>query len=163
MLIRKATLPALALVAALAGTAGIAALGTRDADAQATTAAPQRQAGPEHRFDPSRHIEGRIAFLKAELKITDTQAPLFERVAQAMRDNAKEMGQLREQRLTERDKPKSAIESLEGRARFGELRTQQTQRFLAAFKPLYDGLSDQQKQTADELLAGHRHHHHHRG
>jgi hypothetical protein len=160
MLIRKAALPALALVAALAGTAGVAALSTQDADAQATTTAPQDQARPTHRFEPGRHIEGRIAFLKAELKITDGQAPLFERVAQAMRDNAKDMAQLHEQRRADRDKPKSAIESLEGRARFGELRTQQAQRFLAAFKPLYDGLSDQQKKTADELLGGHGHHHH---
>jgi hypothetical protein len=160
MLIRKAALPALALVAALAGTVGVAALSTQDADAQATTTAPQDQARPTHRFEPGRHIEGRIAFLKAELKITDGQAPLFERVAQAMRDNAKDVAQLHEQRRADRDKPKSAIESLEGRARFGELRTQQAQRFLAAFKPLYDGLSDQQKKTADELLGGHGHHHH---
>jgi hypothetical protein len=160
MLIRKAALPALALVAALAGTVGVAALSTQDADAQATTTAPQDQATPTHRFEPGRHIEGRIAFLKAELKITDGQAPLFERVAQAMRDNAKDVAQLHEQRRADRDKPKSAIESLEGRARFGELRTQQAQRFLAAFKPLYDGLSDQQKKTADELLGGHGHHHH---
>jgi hypothetical protein len=160
MLIRKAALPALALVAALAGTTGIAALSTRQADAQATTAAPQGQARPEHRFEPGRHIEGRIAFLKAELKITDGQAPLFEKVAQVMRDNAKEMAPLRAQRHANRDKPKNAIERLEARARFGELRTQQTQRLLAAFKPLYDGLSDDQKKTADELLGGHRHHHH---
>ena len=160
MSIRKAALPALALAAALAGTAGIAALSTRDADAQATTTAPQAQDRPEHRFDPSRHVEGRVAFLKAELKITDDQAPLFERVAQAMRDNAKEMAALHEHLRADRDKPKTAIESLEGRARFGEMRTQQAQRFLAAFKPLYDGLSDQQKKAADELLGGQRHHHH---
>jgi hypothetical protein len=160
MLTRKAILPALAVVATLAGTAGIGALSAQDADAQATTAAPTGQARPEHRFDPSRHIEGRIAFLKAELKITDSQAPLFDKVAQVMRDNAKERAQLHQQRRADRDKPKTAVESLEARARFGELRTQQTQRFLAAFKPLYDGLSDQQKQTADELLSSQRHHHH---
>lgn len=159
MSIRKAALPALTLAVALAGTAGVGALTARDADAQATTAAPQAQAQPERRFDPGRHVEGRIAFLKAELKITDSQAPQFERVAQAMRDNAKEMSQLREQRRADRDKPRSAIESLEARARFGELRTQQTQRFLTAFKPLYASLSDEQKKTADELIGGRRHHH----
>jgi hypothetical protein len=160
MLTRKAALPALALVAILAGTAGIGALSPRAADAQAATAAPQAQTRPEHRLDPGRHIEGRIAFLKAELKITDSQAPLFEKVAQVMRDGAKEMAQLHGQRRADRDQPKTAIENLEARARFGQLRTQQTQRFLAAVKPLYDSLSDQQKRTADELLGGHRHHHH---
>lgn len=160
MIIRKTVLPAVAFLAALAGGAGIAALATRQADAQATTAAPQAQATPDYRFNPGRHVEGRIAFLKAELKITDSQAPLFERVAQAMRDNVKEMAQLRDQRRADRDKPKSAVESLETRARFGEIRMQQTQRFLAAFKPLYTDLSDEQKKTADGLLGGHRHHHH---
>ena len=160
MLILKPTLAAVILAAALVGTAGIGALHTPDADAQAATAAPQGQDGPEHRFGPGRHVEGRIAFLKAELKITDSQAPLFERVAQAMRDNVKEMAQLHEQRRADRDKPKTAVESLEARAHFGQLRMDQTQRFLAAFKPMYDGLSDEQKKTADELLGGHRHHHH---
>jgi hypothetical protein len=160
MLIRKAALPALALAAALAGTAGIGTLISPQADAQATTAAPQAQAKPEHRFNPGRHVEGRIAFLKAELKITDAQAPQFERVAQAMRDSAKEMAQVHEQRRADRDKPKNAVESLEARAHFGQSRMQQTQRFLAAFKPLYSGLSDEQKKTADELLGGHRHNHH---
>ena len=37
------------------------------------------------------HVEGRIAFLKTELKITDAQQPLWNAVADAMRANAKEM------------------------------------------------------------------------
>src|SRR5205814_10638286 len=37
------------------------------------------------------HVEGRIAFLKAELKITDAQQPLWITVADAMRANAKGM------------------------------------------------------------------------
>src|SRR5215469_11001572 len=34
------------------------------------------------------HIEGRLAFLKTELKITDAQLPLWNAFAQAMRDDA---------------------------------------------------------------------------
>jgi hypothetical protein len=33
----------------------------------------------------ARHVEGRIAFLKAELKVTDAQLPLWNPVAGAMR------------------------------------------------------------------------------
>jgi len=160
MFIRKAAVPALALAAALAGATGFITLGTPDADAQATTAAPQAQGRPEHHFDPGRHIEGRIAFLRAELKITDAQAPAFERVAQAMRDDAKDMAQLHEQRHADHDKPKTAVERLELMQKIGEMRAQHAQRFLAAFKPLYDSLSDEQKKTADELFAHHGHHHH---
>ena len=165
MFIRKAALPALALAAALVGAGSLIALGTPDADAQATTAAPQAQARPEHHhFDPGHHIEGRIAFLRAELKITDAQAPAFERVAQAMRENVKDRARLHEQHHADHDKPKSAVERLEMMQKMGELRVQHTQRFLAAFKPLYDSLSDEQKKTADELFGrfghgrGHGHH-----
>ncbi len=161
MFIRKAALPALALAAALAGAGGLAAFTAPKADAQATTAPAQGQARPEHHFDPGRHIEGRIAFLKAELKITDAQASAFARVAEAMRENVKEMAQLHEQFRADRDKPKTAVQRLETRVKLGELHTQHEHRFLAAFKPLYDSLSDEQKKIADELLAGH--HHHHRG
>jgi protein CpxP len=155
MFIRKNALPALALAAALAG--GLAALSVSDADAQATTA--PAQAHPEHHFNPGHFVEGRIAFLKAELKITPAQVAQFDRVAEAMRANAKDMAQLHEQFRADRDKPKNAVERLEDRVKFGELHTQHEQRFLAAFKPLYDSLSDEQKKTADELLNA-RHHHH---
>ena len=35
------------------------------------------------------HVEGRLAFLKTELKITDAQLPLWNAVAEAIRANAK--------------------------------------------------------------------------
>ena len=38
------------------------------------------------------HVEGRLAFLKTELKITDAQLPLWNAVAEAIRANAKSMG-----------------------------------------------------------------------
>jgi hypothetical protein len=37
------------------------------------------------------HIEGRLAFLKTELRISDAQLPLWNAFAQAMRDNATAM------------------------------------------------------------------------
>lgn len=162
MSIRKAALPALALAVALGG-AGFGMLEDTPALAQATTAAPQSPAPERHHFDPARHVEGRIAYLKAELKITPAQEADFNKVAQAMRDNAKERATAFEKFRADRDKPRSAVESLEARARFGQLRTQQTERLLAAFKPLYASLSPDQKKAADDMLSGHRHHHHWRG
>ena len=38
---------------------------------------------------PFEHVEGRIAFLKAELKITDAQKPQWDAFADALRANAK--------------------------------------------------------------------------
>src|SRR5271165_3632785 len=37
------------------------------------------------------HVEGRLAFLKTELKITDAQLPLWHAVSDAIRANAKSM------------------------------------------------------------------------
>ena len=43
------------------------------------------------------HVEGRLAFLKTELKITDAQLPLWNAVAEAIRANAKSsMGMMEE-------------------------------------------------------------------
>src|SRR5215472_4449437 len=39
----------------------------------------------------AKHIEGRLAFLKTELKITDAQLPLWNAFAQAVRDDANTM------------------------------------------------------------------------
>src|SRR5919202_1070827 len=56
--------------------------------------APQQQQAPRER--PSR-VEGRIAFLKAELKITDAQTPQWNAVADAMRKNDAAMRDLMRQ------------------------------------------------------------------
>ena len=157
---RKPALAALALATALAGAAGLGTLPARDAAAQATTA-PQQTQAPERHHSASRHIEGRIAYMKAELKITDAQAPQFERVAQAMRDNAKSVDQAMQQMRGNRDQPQNAVERLEARSQFASLRAQGSQRFLDAFKPLYASLSDDQKKAADEMLARHGHEHGH--
>lgn len=161
MITRKAALPALALAAALAGGTALSTVPIERAAAQATTTPQQAQQHERHHFSPSRHVEGRIAYLKAELKITNAQEPQFDHVAQAMRDNAKAMDQAFAQMRGDRSQPQNAVERLETRSRFAELRAQASQRYLNAFKPLYASLSDQQKKTADELLAPH--HHHHRG
>lgn len=148
-------LGALAL-AALIGVTGLGTIATQQAAAQAA-AAPQQMERERHHFSPTRHVEGRIAYLKAELKITDTQSGQFEPVAQAMRDNAKAMEQAIEQHRADRGQPQNAVERLQARAQFAALRAQGSERFLDAFKPLYASLSDDQKKAADELLTRHRH------
>jgi len=116
---------------------------------------PGRPAMHREARDPSKHIEGRIAFLKAELKITEAQTPAFNALAQAMRTNAEAasatMKKAHEQRGP--DKPKlGTIEHLEMRASMAKQMADQSQRMLDATKPLYAQLSDAQKKTADELL-----------
>ena len=106
---------------------------------------------------PGRHIEGRIAFMRAELKITDTQQPHWDRVAAAMRDNARQMDQLAQQMRTQRAQAQSAVDRLDQRARFTAVRATADKSFADAFKPLYASFSDDQKKTADDLFDRHGH------
>jgi len=99
------------------------------------------------------HVEGHIAFLKAELGISDAQAPLWDKVAAAMREDVARMTPAMAQAWDDRQKPETALAHLETRAKLAALRADGEARFLAAFRPLYESLSADQRKTADELLA----------
>lgn len=145
---RRSKLAALMLAAAVAGSAGLALAPTPSA-AQADARQFQRFGD----FSPGRHVEGRIAYLKAELRVTDAQAPLWNRLADVMRQNAKAMDDAFSAVRRDPNAAPSALASLEARARLTEVRAQATQHFVAAFRPLYDAMSDDQKKSADELLS----------
>ena len=101
----------------------------------------------------ARHVEGRLAFLKTELKITDAQLSLWNAVADAMRANAKTMGDMAggmmggSQTATLPDK-------LAMREKMMTAHLEALRKFRAAVDPLYAAFSDEQKKTADELLIG---------
>lgn len=105
---------------------------------------------------PGRFIEGRIAFVKTELKLTAQQQPLFDKLADEMRASAKAMQERHaehQQTSAPGTAPASALEKLERRSAAMKEMTAAQDRYLAAFRPLYESLSDEQKKTADELLA----------
>ena len=106
-------------------------------------------------YDFSTHIEGHIAFLKAELHIRPDQEAAWSKVADTMRADVVEYEQFRQQHSSDSATKPTALKHLEERAAHAALRAKGEQRFLDAFRPLYGQLSDAQKQTADELL-GHR-------
>jgi hypothetical protein len=106
---------------------------------------------------PGRHIEGRLAFLRTELKITDAQAPLWDKVAAALRDRAAKMDAAI---AAFRQAPSAGTspdlpDRMETRIRSGEARIESDRAVLAAFRPFYAALSDEQKKTAEELFARH--------
>lgn len=152
----RKTLTALALAAVLAGGTAVA-LGPVVADAQSQ---PQQQQQPRHAaFAPGRHVEGRIAYLKAELKITDAQQPLFDAVANVMRENARVMRDAFQGMRGDQDQSRNALARLEARAKFTQLRADGEAKMLAAFRPLYQAMSPDQQKAADEMLGHHGHGH----
>lgn len=117
------------------------------------------------------HVEGRIAFLKAELKITDAQNTQWEAVAKAMRDQSATMNKLHEEHRAARDAARkeatenkdqalTAPEALARREQFAAahakaitVRMEGQKQFASAFAALYDGLSAEQKKVADNLFS----------
>jgi hypothetical protein len=100
------------------------------------------------------HIEGRLAYLRAELKITAAQEPLWTNSANASRDNAQAMAS----RCAPMMRQGAAALSLPDRldlheqlmaARLDTLRT-----INKSLKPLYASFDDAQKQTANQLFGG---------
>lgn len=126
------------------------------------TAAPQVQGQPapgqpaQRQMRPSR-IEGRIAFLRAELKITNAQAAAFDNVANVMRENDSARRAAFEARQ-QRGQQASLLDRLDQRQKGAESMAAATGKLKAAWAPLYASLSDDQKKTADELFAPQRGH-----
>ena len=99
-------------------------------------------------------VEGRIAFLKAELGITDAQLPLWNAVADAMRANAKTMGTMAGEMMGMMSQPAPLPDKLAAREKAMVSGLDALRKLKAAIGPLYASLSDDQKKTADELMAG---------
>jgi hypothetical protein len=100
------------------------------------------------------HVEGRIAFLKTELKITDAQQPLWNAVADAMRANAKEMTDMMPMMRSMMQPSATLPEKLAAREKMMTANLDAFRKLKAAVEPLYAALNDDQKKTADELMIG---------
>jgi hypothetical protein len=110
-------------------------------------------------MDPT-HIEGRIAFLQTELKITDAQQPLWNAYADAMRKathSQKEMMEKMQLGMMSSNSavPDDLLQQIDRYEQMLSARLDQLRQTKAALAPLYDALDDAQKRTADELLAPH--------
>jgi periplasmic protein CpxP/Spy len=138
--------------------ASIAAVGTAPAFAQTSPANGAAQSEPSHRMAPrmlpGQLVEGRIAFLKAELKITPAQEPEWNKFATALRDNAKALDQAI---MTARQEhgAKDVVTRIALRSDFATVRAENDVRLLGAIRPLYAKLSPEQQQMANQLFTQH--------
>jgi hypothetical protein len=105
------------------------------------------------------HVEGRIAFLKAELKITDAQLPQWNSFADALRANAKRMSEMRNTTtqggmMGQDGTSLSAPDRLDRMEKMMTAMLDALKATKSALGPLYAVLSDEQKKTADQLIHG---------
>ena len=145
---------------------GVAAIGLAPALAQTAPAPTNSTAAPTQarhhameRMMPGQFVEGRIAFLKAQLKTTPAQEAQWQQVEAAMRENAKTLDQTITTARQNRGNM-DAVQRLELREQFAKVRVDNDARLLAAFKPLYASLSPEQQQMANQLVGAHHHWHH---
>lgn len=100
---------------------------------------------------PSDYIEGRIAFMHAELRITDSQMAAWTEFANVLRANAKRSAEAHgakgQQAAT------TTADRLDEQERRLAARLEGVRALKAAYGKLYAVLDDKQKKTADELMA----------
>ncbi|GLH80684.1 hypothetical protein SSBR45G_55930 [Bradyrhizobium sp. SSBR45G] len=100
------------------------------------------------------HVEGRIAFLRTELKITDAQAPAWNAFADALRANAKALGELRTSMMSQAESgSETLVDRLSWQEKWLAARLEATRAMKSALINLVAGFSDEQKTTSDDLLA----------
>jgi hypothetical protein len=100
------------------------------------------------------HVDGRLAYLRAELKITDAQGPLWKAYAAAARDNANAMLAHCTTVMGQRGTSLSLPERLDQHEQIMTTQLEAVRAMNKTLKPLYAAFSESQKQTADQLFWG---------
>jgi hypothetical protein len=96
-------------------------------------------------------VERRITDLHSRLHITSQQSQQWDQFAGVMRDNAKAMDDIYQQRAGKLGSM-TAVDNMQSYAQIEQARAQDMQKLVPAFQALYDSLSDQQKKAADQMF-----------
>lgn len=107
--------------------------------------------GPMGMMAPHR-VEGRIAFLRTEIKITDGQLPQWNAYAEVLRQSAKSMAAMHGT-MMQPTTPNAFPDHAAYQVKMLSARLDAAKAGEAAGRALYAVLTDAQKKTADELLA----------
>lgn len=101
-------------------------------------------------------VEGRIAFLRTELSITDAQADAWNGFADALRANAKKLAEARTAMMSKGEASAATVAArLDLQEQWLVARLDGTRAMKSAFAKLNEVLSEDQKKTANDLLAPH--------
>ena len=122
-------------------------------------------ASPSPAVKHEARIEDRIAYLHKQLKITPAQETQWQPFADAMREDGQMMSQLYEKRISSAE-TSSALDNMRDYVQLTQAHADGVKKLLTAFEPLYNSLSEEQKQLADATFRermGPGSHHHRRG
>jgi hypothetical protein len=112
-------------------------------------------AGPAMCTAMAGHIDGRLAYVKAELKITEAQEQLWNTYAVAARDNTNTMlARCTTMMSRHSGSTLNLPDQLDQNEQLMVAHLDAMRAMSKALKPLYAALSDDQKKTADQLFWG---------
>jgi len=106
--------------------------------------------------DSAEDVEERIKSMHSNLAITAAQEPLWQQVADVMRENQREMQEAVDRR--QQAKTMTAIDDLKAYEGIAKAHTKSLEKLIPAFEKLYSNLSPEQKARADEIFGHNRHH-----
>ncbi|MBC7432712.1 MAG: Spy/CpxP family protein refolding chaperone [Rubritepida sp.] len=104
---------------------------------------------------PFRRIEGQLAYFRAELRITDAQLPPWNAFAEAVRAQSDKLRQATQQAMGGTTGPGAAPQQMERRIALLTAGLEAMRAISATAAPFYAALSEEQRRTADELMADH--------
>ena len=102
---------------------------------------------------PFEHVEGRIAYLKAELKITDAQSAPWDAFADTMRADASAMKTMHEG-MGKASMPTTMPDRMAAQRKMMSERMAMMDRSEVSMKALYAALSTGQRTIFDQLMSG---------
>jgi len=102
---------------------------------------------------PLDHVEGRIAFMKAELAVTDAETPAWDQFALALRTARGHLTEANQALTASQNGQTGAPNRLEAYEHHLSMRLDSLRGARESFQRLYVTLDPAQKQTADELVA----------
>ena len=105
-------------------------------------------------MDMADRVEGRIAFLRTELKITDAQQKPWNDFAQSLRANARNLGDMRSM-MAPNAATQTLAQRLDQQEKWYVARLEGIRALERTTSELYGALSDEQKKTADQILPPH--------
>jgi hypothetical protein len=105
------------------------------------------RSGPEH-------IEGRLAYIRVELKITDAQTPQWNAFADAARTNAKAVSELRSTMMSRQGASATLPDRLALEDKVVTAHLEALKKIEDAANKLYSVLNEEQKKLADSIIIG---------
>jgi hypothetical protein len=97
-------------------------------------------------------VEAHIKELHKELGITDAENAQWDRVAQTMRENARRLDKVIDERKAGMSAHSTAVDDLNSYAQVAETHAENVKRMADAFSGLYSAMSDDQKREADKVF-----------